>query len=74
MLRDDRRDVRGYYNPHHHYFRNRRVRGLKPEWLRLVRRSHVKVDASELVSSHKIANLCSRDDNLSLVASSLTPA
>ena len=49
MLRNDRHDVNGYYNPHHHYFRNRRVRGLKPEWLRLVRRSHVKVDDSELV-------------------------
>ena len=31
MLRNDQRDVNGYYNPHHHYFRNRRVRGLKPE-------------------------------------------
>ena len=56
MLRDDRRDVHGYYNPHHHYFRNRRVRGLKPEWLRLVRRSHVKVDDSELVDFRLVVN------------------
>ena len=49
MLDADTREFNGYYNPHHHYFRNRRVRGLKPEWLRLVRRAHVKVDDSELV-------------------------
>jgi glycosyltransferase involved in cell wall biosynthesis len=56
MLRSDQRDVNGYYNPHHHYFRNRRVRGLKPEWLRLVRRSHVKVDDSELVDFRLVVN------------------
>jgi glycosyltransferase involved in cell wall biosynthesis len=49
MLEHDTREFNGFYNPHHHYFRNRRVRGLKPEWLRLVRRAHVKVDDSELV-------------------------
>lgn len=41
--------VHGFYNPHHHYFRNRRVRGLKTSWLRLIRRSRVRVDGSELV-------------------------
>jgi glycosyltransferase involved in cell wall biosynthesis len=49
MLGDDTSEVHGYYNPHYHYFRKQRVRGLKPEWLRLVRRSHVRVDDSELV-------------------------
>lgn len=39
----------GYYNPHHHYFRNRRIRGLKANWLRLIRRNRVQVDDSELV-------------------------
>ena len=56
MLRQDDPAVHGYYNPHHHYFRNRRVRGLKPEWLRLVRRSHVKVDDSELVDFRLVVN------------------
>lgn len=56
MLRQDDRSVHGYYNPHHHYFRNRRVRGLKPEWLRLVRRSNVKVDDSELVDFRLVVN------------------
>ena len=56
MLRQDDRGIHGYYNPHHHYFRNRRVRGLKPEWLRLVRRSHVKVDDSELVDFRLVVN------------------
>ena len=49
VLASNTREFNGYYNPHHHFFRNRRVRGLKPEWLRLVHRSHVKVDDSELV-------------------------
>ena len=56
MLRDDDGSVHGYYNPHHHYFRDQRVRGLKAEWLRLVRRSHVKVDDSELVDFRLVVN------------------
>lgn len=39
----------GYYVRHAHYFRNRRVRGLKARWLRLVRLGSVRVDESELV-------------------------
>ena len=49
QLRQDTGRVHGFYSPHHHYFRNRRVRGLKTRWLRLIRRSHVRVDNSELV-------------------------
>jgi len=49
MLAADDPAVDGYYNPHEHYFRNRRIRGLKANWLRLIRRSGVHVDGSELV-------------------------
>lgn len=49
ILDNDKGSMHGYYNPHHHYFRNHRVFGLKQDWLRLVRRSRASVDASELV-------------------------
>jgi glycosyltransferase involved in cell wall biosynthesis len=49
MLARDDQAVNGYYNPHLHYFRNRPIRGLKGNWLRLIRRSRVQVDTSELV-------------------------
>jgi glycosyltransferase involved in cell wall biosynthesis len=49
VLANDDPAFNGYYNPHEHYFRNRRIRGLKANWLRLVRRSRVRVDDSELV-------------------------
>jgi len=49
MLAHDDRAVNGYYNPHLHYFRNEPIRGLKARWLRLIRRSRVRVDDSELV-------------------------
>lgn len=42
-------NVAGFYNPHRHFFRNREVRGLKGDWLRVVRRNAVHVDESELV-------------------------
>jgi glycosyltransferase involved in cell wall biosynthesis len=49
LLKSDDPGINGYYNPHEHYFRNRRVRGLKANWLRLIRRGSVRVDESELV-------------------------
>jgi glycosyltransferase involved in cell wall biosynthesis len=49
MLRNDEGRVNGYYNPHLQYFRNRPVRGLKQDYLQLVRRSHARLDDSELV-------------------------
>jgi glycosyltransferase involved in cell wall biosynthesis len=49
MLRSDRGDVHAYYTPHDNYFRNRPVRGLKADYLQLVRRGHVRMDESELV-------------------------
>jgi len=49
VLTDDDPAINGYYNPHEHYFRNQKIRGLKAKWLRLVRRSRVRVDGSELV-------------------------
>jgi glycosyltransferase involved in cell wall biosynthesis len=56
VLRRDDNTVHGYYNPHHHYFRNRRVYGLKAYWLRLIRRGHVVVDQSELVDFRLVVN------------------
>lgn len=49
LLKSDDPGINGYYNPHEHYFRNRRVRGLKANWLRLIRRGSVRADESELV-------------------------
>ena len=49
VLGRDAGTVNAYYNPHTHYFRNRRVFSLKGDWLRLIRRNHVTVDQSELV-------------------------
>jgi glycosyltransferase involved in cell wall biosynthesis len=56
VLLSDDGTVHGYYNPHHHYFRNKRVYGLKGHWLRLIRRSHVAADHSELVDFRLIVN------------------
>ena len=49
MLQQDNGSVHGFYNPHRQYFRNRLVRGLKTEYLQLVRRTHARMDDSELV-------------------------
>jgi glycosyltransferase involved in cell wall biosynthesis len=56
MLAADDPTVGGYFNPHEHYFRSRRIRGLKANWLRLVRRSRVRVDDSELVDFRLIVS------------------
>jgi glycosyltransferase involved in cell wall biosynthesis len=55
-LAGDDHTVHGYFNPHHHYFRNNRVYGLKAQWLRLIRRDRVTVDRSELVDFRIIVN------------------
>lgn len=49
VLRDERPGVNGYYSTHVHYFQGSRVRGLKKQWLRLIRRDSARVDRSELV-------------------------
>ncbi len=49
VARSDDREYGGYYVRHTHLFRNRRVRGLKAKWLRLVRHADARVDESELV-------------------------
>lgn len=49
MLQHDTGTVQGFYNPHRQYFRNRPVRGLKAHYLQLVRRTHARLDDSELV-------------------------
>ena len=41
--------VNGYYCIHKEYFRDRTVRGMKKWWARLVRRTHARIDNSELV-------------------------
>ncbi|OFW03181.1 MAG: hypothetical protein A3I61_01395 [Acidobacteria bacterium RIFCSPLOWO2_02_FULL_68_18] len=56
MLHTDRRRVHGYYNRHIHYFRNRRVRGLKRYYLQLVRRSRVRIDETDLVDGRLIVD------------------
>lgn len=56
MLRADTGIVHGFYNPHHQYFRNRRVRGLKLKYLQLVRRARARLDDSELVDFRLIVD------------------
>lgn len=48
--------ISGYYSRHDHFFRNQQVRGLKRFWLRLIRRSKVTVDESELVDFRLIVS------------------
>lgn len=48
-LAHDDGTVHGYFSVHTHYFRNRRIRGLKKYWLRLIRRSRTRLDETELV-------------------------
>ena len=55
-LANDAGCFHGYYSRHVHYFRNRRVRGLKAFYLHLVRRSRVRVDDSELVDFRLIVD------------------
>jgi len=55
-LRSDDGTVHGYYNPHHHYFRNARIIGHKSKWLRLIRRSRITIDGSELVDFRLAVN------------------
>lgn len=45
----DEAGIDGYYAVHTHYFRGKRVRGLKKYWLRLVRLERTRVDETELV-------------------------
>lgn len=49
VIADDDPQIVGYFNKHVHMFRNRRVRGLKSHWLRLIRRGYACPDQSELV-------------------------
>jgi glycosyltransferase involved in cell wall biosynthesis len=49
MLAADTGRVHAYYNPHKQYFRNRLVRGLKGDYLQLLRRTYARMDDSELV-------------------------
>jgi glycosyltransferase involved in cell wall biosynthesis len=56
MLRDDTGVIHGFYNPHVQYFRQRPVRGLKTNYLQLVRRARARVDDSELVDGRLIVD------------------
>lgn len=56
MLRHDAGIVHGFYNPHHRYFRNRPVRGLKTQSLQLVRRTHARLDDSDLVHGRLVVD------------------
>ena len=49
MLAHDDGSTHAYYNPHKQYFRNQYVRGLKADYLQLLRRSCARMDESELV-------------------------
>jgi len=48
--------IDGFYNPHLQYFRQRPVRGLKTNYLQLVRRARARVDESELVDGRLIVD------------------
>lgn len=48
-LSSDDSKTNGYYCLHEEYFRDKPVRGMKRWWARLVRRTHAKIDNSELV-------------------------
>lgn len=48
LARDDGR-INGYYCIHTEFFRDKPVWGMKKWWARLVRRTHAKIDNSELV-------------------------
>jgi len=56
MLRGDTGVIHGFYNPHVQYFRQRPVRGLKTNYLQLVRRARARVDESELVDGRLIVD------------------
>jgi glycosyltransferase involved in cell wall biosynthesis len=53
-IKNDKPEVDGYFSFHDHYFRGKRVRGLKSYWLRLVRHRNTRIDASELVDFRMI--------------------
>lgn len=48
-LAEDEKSINGYYCIHEEYFRDRVVFGMKKWWARLVRRTHSRIDNSELV-------------------------
>ena len=48
-LSNDDMSINGYYCIHEEFFRDRRVLGMKKWWARLVRRTHARIDNSELV-------------------------
>ena len=56
VLQDDAPDARAYYTGYRRYFRGRPVRGVRNRRLLLVRRSHARVDDSELVDFRFIVN------------------